>query len=174
MMNIKSIKVNGFVKIFILVGIILSLFVSIVLRKSSVSYIPLSEENMVKVIQVIDGDTIKIKGGEMVRYIGIDAPETVDPRKSVECFGKEGFRRNKELVEGKIVRLEKDVVDRDKYHRLLRYVWIDDMLVNAELVKQGFAYAYSFPPDIKYHYLFTKAQQEAMQGKRGLWRSCGY
>ena len=174
MMNIKSIKVNGFVKIFILAGIILSLFVSIVLRKSSVSYIPLSEENMVKVIQVIDGDTIKIKGGEMVRYIGIDAPETVDPRKSVECFGKEGFRRNKELVEGKMVRLEKDVVDRDKYHRLLRYVWIDDMLVNAELVKQGFAYAYSFPPDIKYHYLFTKAQQEAMQGKRGLWRSCGY
>ncbi|HLD27112.1 MAG TPA: thermonuclease family protein [Patescibacteria group bacterium] len=173
-MNIKSIKVNGFVKIFILVGIILSLFVSIVLRKSSVSYIPLSEENMVKVIQVIDGDTIKIKGGEMVRYIGIDAPETVDPRKSVECIGKEGFRRNKELVEGKMVRLEKDVVDRDKYHRLLRYVWIDDMLVNAELVKQGFAYAYSFPPDIKYHYLFTKAQQEAMQGKRGLWRSCGY
>jgi len=128
--------------------------------------------DLVKVVRVVDGDTIEIEGGEKVRYIGIDTPETVDPRKSVQCFGVEASKKNKELVEGKMVRLEKDITDRDKYNRLLRYVWLDDVLVNLELVKRGFAYSYSYPPDIKYQDQFLKAQQEAREAKRGLWNAC--
>jgi len=131
-----------------------------------------SNEGLVKVIRVIDGDTIEIEGGERVRYIGIDTPETVDPRKPVQCFGVEAFNKNKELVEGKMVRLRKDITDRDKYNRLLRYVWVGDAFINLELVKQGFAYSYSYPPDVKYQDQFVKAQQEARESKRGLWNSC--
>lgn len=81
-----------------------------------------------KVVRVIDGDTIEIEGGDRVRYIGIDTPETVDPRKPVQCYGQEASNKNKELVEGKTVELEKDVSETDKYGRLLRYVWLGDML----------------------------------------------
>lgn len=126
----------------------------------------------VKVTRVIDGDTIEIEGGERVRYIGIDTPETVDPRKPVQCFGVEASKKNKEMVEGKMVRLGKDITDRDKYNRLLRYVWVDDTFINLELVKQGFAYSYSYPPDIKYQDQFLKAQQEAREARRGLWNAC--
>lgn len=126
----------------------------------------------VKVVRVIDGDTIEIEGGERVRYIGIDTPETVDPRKSVQCFGVEASNKNKELVENKMVRLEKDITDRDKYNRLLRYVYVDDTFINLELVKQGFAYSYSYPPDIKYQDQIVKAQQDARENKKGLWNAC--
>ena len=128
--------------------------------------------DLVKVVRVVDGDTIEIEGGEKVRYIGIDTPETVDPRKPVQCFSVEASKKNKELVEGKMARLEKDITDRDKYNRLLRYVSIGDVLVNLELVKQGFAYSYSYPPDIKYQDEFVKAQQEARDLKQGLWNAC--
>lgn len=126
----------------------------------------------VKVVRVIDGDTIEIEGGERVRYIGIDTPETVDPRKPIQCFGVEASKKNKELVEGKEIRLEKDITDRDKYNRLLRYVYAGDTFVNLELVKRGFAYSYSYPPDIKYQEQFVVAQEEARSGNRGLWSSC--
>jgi len=127
---------------------------------------------LVKVTRVVDGDTIEIEGGEKVRYIGIDTPETVDPRKEVQCFGPEASKKNKELVEGKMVRLEKDITDRDKYNRLLRYIYVGDTFINLELVKQGFAYSYSYPPDIKYQDQIVKAQQGAREAKRGLWNAC--
>lgn len=125
-----------------------------------------------KVSRVIDGDTIEIEGGERVRYIGIDTPETVDPRKPVQCFGIEASNKNKELAEGKTLRLEKDTTDRDKYKRLLRYVYAGDTFINLELVKQGFAYSYSYPPDIKYQNQIVAAQQEAEKSKNGLWNAC--
>ena len=125
-----------------------------------------------KVTRVVDGDTIEIEGGEKIRYIGIDTPETVDPRKPVQCFGVEASKKNKELVEGKTVRLEKDSTDRDKYSRLLRYVWVDDLFVNLELVKQGFANSYSYPPDITYQKEFLAAETEAREAERGLWKAC--
>ena len=131
-----------------------------------------ADNGLVKVIRVIDGGTIEIEGGERVRYIGIDTPETVDPRKPVQCFGVEASRKNKELAGDKEVRLEKDVTDRDKYGRLLRYVWVGDTLINLELVKQGFASSYSYPPDIKYQDDFVKAEREARDVKRGLWDAC--
>ena len=125
-----------------------------------------------QVTRVIDGDTIELENEERVRYIGIDTPETVDPRKPVQCFGVEASKKNKELVEGKLVRLEKDLTDRDKYNRLLRYVWVGDTFINLELVKQGFASSYSYPPDVKYQDQFVEAQKEAREEKRGLWGAC--
>lgn len=124
------------------------------------------------VTKVIDGDTIEIDNGRKVRYIGIDTPETKDPRKGVQCFGQEASLKNKELVLGKKIRLEKDVSETDKYERLLRYVYVGDIFVNDYLVRQGFAHAVSFPPDIKYQEQFRQAQAEARENKRGLWLDC--
>lgn len=126
----------------------------------------------VKVARVIDGDTIELEDGQRVRYIGIDTPETVDPRKSVQCFGKEASSKNKELVEGKTVRLEKDISETDKYGRLLRYVYVDDIFVNDYLVAEGFAHASTFPPDIKYQEEFLKSERQAQASNKGLWLSC--
>lgn len=131
-----------------------------------------SDSNLVKVIRVIDGDTIEIADGARVRYIGIDTPETVDPRKPVQCFGQEAAKKNKELVDGKMVRMEKDITEQDKYGRLLRYVWLGDVFVNLELVQQGFAYSYSYPPDIKFQKQILNAEEEARLAKRGLWNAC--
>ncbi|MFA6405438.1 MAG: thermonuclease family protein [Candidatus Paceibacterota bacterium] len=130
---------------------------------------------LVKVVRVVDGDTINVEINgkiEPVRYIGIDTPETVDPRKPVQCFGVEASKKNKELVEGKMVRLETDITDRDKYNRLLRYIWLDDTLINQVLVEQGYAKSYSYPPDVKYQDKFVAAEKQARENKLGLWTAC--
>lgn len=129
---------------------------------------PISEvdSQQVKVTKVIDGDTIEIEGGKKVRYIGIDAPE------SYSCFSLESMLRNKELVEGKIIVLEKDVSETDRYNRLLRYVYVDDTFVNEILVKEGYAQVSTYPPDVKYQDKFLAAQKEARDNNRGLWSFC--
>ncbi len=127
------------------------------------------EGEIFKVVHVVDGDTIKLDNGQVVRYIGIDTPETVDPRKPVQCFGKEASAKNRELVEGKEVRLVKDISETDKYGRLLRYVYVGDEFINDYLVRQGYAHSSSYPPDVKYQDQFRSAEQEAREGKRGLW-----
>ncbi|MEK7208583.1 MAG: thermonuclease family protein [Patescibacteria group bacterium] len=127
------------------------------------------------VVRVVDGDTIEvmIEGKtDRVRYLGIDAPETVDPRKPAQCFGIEASKKNKELVAGKIVRLEKDSTERDTYNRLLRYLWLDDALINEALVAEGFARAATYPPDVKYEERFAWAERAAREEKRGLWSAC--
>lgn len=146
---------------------------------ASASAEPLQTVQQVLVTRVIDGDTIEIEGGRKVRYIGIDTPETVNPQKPVECFGSESSRKNKELVEGKSIRLEKDVSETDKYGRLLRYVYLlsqnsgsDQIFVNDYLVRQGFAHASTYPPDVKYQDQFAGAQREAMSKNMGLWAAC--
>lgn len=126
----------------------------------------------VLVTRVIDGDTIEIEGGQKIRYIGIDTPETVDPRKPVQCFGVEASKRNKELVEGKRVSLEKDIGEIDKYGRLVRYVYVGDVFINLVLVREGFAHSYTYPPDIKYQNQFIEAERLAREQKKGLWGSC--
>ncbi|MBI2476272.1 MAG: thermonuclease family protein [Candidatus Taylorbacteria bacterium] len=134
--------------------------------------VAVSADGLVRVVRAVDGDTIELEGGERVRYIGVDTPETVDPRKPVQCFGVAASKKNRELVEGKTVRLEKDITDRDKYNRLLRYVWLGDVLVNQELVAQGFAKSYSYPPDVKYQSQFVAAEKQARESKLGLWAAC--
>lgn len=124
------------------------------------------------VVRVIDGDTIEVDiGGTLykVRYIGINTPETVHPTRGEEPYGKEASAKNRELVDGKVVRLERDVSEADKYGRLLRYVWVGDLFVNAELVRLGYAQVVTYPPDVKYQDLFLQLQREAREAGRGLW-----
>jgi micrococcal nuclease len=125
-----------------------------------------------KVARVIDGDTIQIQGGEKVRYIGMDTPETVDPEKPVQFYGQEASEENRKLVEGKTVHLEKDASERDKYGRLLRYVYVGNDFINLELVRDGYARVETIAPDTKYKDMFMRAQQEAEQSKIGLWSAC--
>ncbi len=118
------------------------------------------------VTRVIDGDTIIIGTGQRVRYIGIDTPE-VYPQP--EAYGMEAWQANRKLVEGKEVRLERDVSETDKYGRLLRYVYVNDTLVNAELVRLGLAVARAYPPDTKHQGLLEQLEKEARQARRGMW-----
>lgn len=127
---------------------------------------PSSSLQQAKVVRVIDGDTIEIEGGQRVRYIGIDTAE------SGGCFATESTSKNKELVGGKTIRLEKDVSEADRYGRLLRYVYVGDILINEVLVKEGYAQVYTYPPDVKYNERFLAAQKEARESDRGLWSSC--
>jgi len=126
----------------------------------------------IAVRRVIDGDTIELVDGRRVRYIGVNTPETVDPRKPVECFGREASDENKRLVEGRLVQLEKDVSETDKYGRLLRYVYVGTIFVNDYLVRQGFARVETVSPDVRYADQFVSAQHDARDNNRGLWTSC--
>ncbi|OGH70617.1 MAG: hypothetical protein A2754_03215 [Candidatus Magasanikbacteria bacterium RIFCSPHIGHO2_01_FULL_47_8] len=125
------------------------------------------------VSRVVDGDTLELASGEKVRYIGVDTPESVHPKKPVQCFGKEAMEFNKNLVLGKKVKLVKDVSETDRYGRLLRYVYLGDgTFVNLLLVKEGYAQAATFPPDVKYSATFVAAAAEAREAERGLWSAC--
>lgn len=131
-----------------------------------------------RVIGIRDGDTIEVDFGfgnkKTVRYIGIDTPESVDPRRSVECFGKEASDINRSLVENQIVQLEKDISETDKYGRLLRYVYLGDIFVNKYLVEEGFANSSAYPPDIKYQEDLDAAEDDARYNDKGLWGTCGF
>ncbi|MDO8598614.1 MAG: thermonuclease family protein [bacterium] len=142
-------------------------------RTGAITPAPVADDGTVLVAHAADGDTIVLEGGESVRYIGIDTPETVDPRRPVQCFGPEASKANKALVDGKRVRLVADVEDRDKYHRMLRYVYLQDgTFVNLELARQGFAPAYTYPPNVAHTEEFRVAAREAREAKRGLWAKC--
>jgi micrococcal nuclease len=133
---------------------------------SLLSCVPVATESQVKVVRVIDGDTIEIAGGAHVRYIGMDTPETYP---KVEFYGPEAKAKNIELVEGKLVTLEKDVSETDKYGRLLRYVYVDGIFVNGELVRLGYAEAVSYPPDTRYQWQLEQLEKEAKAAKLGIW-----
>jgi len=133
---------------------------------------PAHEGTVATVVSVVDGDTIKIEGGEIVRYIGMNTPETVAPGRPVECYGKEASAKNKELVQGKVVELERDISNRDKYGRLLRNVWLDGELINETLVREGFAQVSTYPPDVKYEARLLEAQRQARSEGKGLWGGC--
>lgn len=136
-----------------------------------------AQPGLAKVNQVVDGDTIQVTLGgkaETVRFIGIDTPETHDPRKPVQCFGEAAAAHSRQLLEGKSVRLEADPTNsnRDKYNRLLRYVYLPDgTLVNASLIADGFAFAYVVFP---YERLdeFVALESEARANNKGLWGGC--
>ncbi|HSE34767.1 MAG TPA: thermonuclease family protein [Candidatus Paceibacterota bacterium] len=131
---------------------------------------PSGERTPEAVLRVIDGDTIELASGERVRYIGIDTPESVDPRRQVECLGKEAAERNRELVGNRVVLLESDIEERDKYGRLLRYVYLEDgTMVNETLVREGYADPATFPPNIRHVDRFLAAATLAREEKRGLW-----
>lgn len=132
-------------------------------------------EGFYQVVRVVDGDTLDVRMNgkrERVRLIGINTPETVDPRKSVQCFGKEASAKAKQLMEKKYVRLERDrsQTDKDKYGRLLRYVYLEDnTLINRQLIVDGYAYEYTYEKSYAFMTEFKNAQQQAQAEKRGLW-----
>jgi len=133
------------------------------------------------VTRVVDGDTMVVSQGEKqerVRLIGINTPETVDPRKPVECFGKEAKDYLKVLVVGKKVRLETDTSqqEQDRYGRLLRYVFLEDTtFVNQKLIEAGYAYEYTYELPYQYQEAFKKSESNARAASRGLWNTatCG-
>ena len=127
----------------------------------------------VHVSRVIDGDTIELVGGEHLLYIGIDTPEEVNPRKPVQCFAAEAAKRNKELVEGKDVVFYKDISERDRYGRLLGFVYLlDGAFVNKMLVSEGYAFNYPYAPDILMAREFKSAEESARKLRLGLWARC--
>ena len=127
---------------------------------------------IVVVKRVVDGDTIELTDGRKVRYIGIDTPELHHPTKKVQCFGQEAMIKNKELVEGKTIKMEKDVSETDRYKRLLRYIYVGDVFVNEYLAREGYASQSTFPPDVKYAELFRTAAEDAREKNKGLWKAC--
>ncbi len=128
-----------------------------------------------RIDHVVDGDTIVVGDGERVRLIGIDTPETKDPREPVGCFGVEASRHTEKLLPpGTGVRLVYDVERTDRYDRTLAYVYrsSDGLFVNAALVRDGYAYAYTYPPDVAHADELVALQREAREAGRGLWSAC--
>jgi len=129
------------------------------------------------VVRVVDGDTIRVglpSGEEPVRYIGIDTPESVKPGAPVECFAKRASAYNERLVAGEKVRLVYDIERRDRYGRLLAYVYRarDGLFVNAELVRRGYATAVTFPPNVAHERELRRLARRARMSGRGLWSGC--
>ncbi len=136
----------------------------------------------VTVVSVSDGDTVRVDINgetESLRLILIDTPETRDPNNPVECYGAEATQFTKSVLPpGTTVYLERDISDRDRFGRMLRYVWLegDDggaYLFNEALVREGYAVLYTYPPDVKYVDRIRAAQQAAVQEEAGLWEDCG-
>jgi micrococcal nuclease len=130
-----------------------------------------------RVVKVVDGDTIHVQLGsarEKVRYIGVDTPETKDPRRPVQCFGQRASDFNERLVGGELVRLVRDVEERDRYGRLLAYVYRarDGLFVNAELARLGYAQPLSIAPDVRFADRFATLAREAREHGLGLWAAC--
>ena len=133
---------------------------------------------LARVQRVVDGDTIGVALGgrsERVRYIGIDTPESAKPGAPVQCFGDRAARANERLVGHGRVRLVRDVQERDRYGRLLAYVYRagDGLFVNARLVRDGYARPLTIPPDVRFADRFRRLAAEARRAGRGLWRACG-
>jgi micrococcal nuclease len=162
---------------YLLIGLILSaiglaIFLSqkfgtqVVKTLPSSTGINLSTENTV--IRVIDGDSVILSTGEKIRYIGIDTPEI----ENGECYGTEAAKVNSDLVLGKDVKLVKDTSETDKYGRLLRYVYVGDILINDYLVKNGFAKVMTVPPDTEFEDEFVSSETNAKTNLLGFWGKC--
>jgi micrococcal nuclease len=125
-----------------------------------------------QVIDVVDGDTIHVlidKKKETVRLVLIDTPETKHPTKPIQPYGPEASIFTKKYLEGKEVKLEQDITRRDRYGRLLMYVWLEDRLFNQILLEKGLARVAVFPPDVKYVEAFRATQKVAQEAALGIW-----
>lgn len=145
---------------------------------SLIIYFNPSPAGLYRVVSVSDGDTIKVlidKKIETIRLIGVDTPETVDPRRPVQCYGKEASNFTKKSLSNQNVKLESDIIsgDRDKYKRLLRYVFLEDgQNFNQVLIEEGYGHEYTYN-SIPYRYqeIFKKSETNARENSRGLWAS---
>ncbi|MDX6664008.1 MAG: micrococcal nuclease [Solirubrobacteraceae bacterium] len=133
--------------------------------------------SVAQVVRVVDGDTIVVSTAgheDRVRYIGMDTPESVKPGTPVQCFALKASAFNKTLVEGRQVRLVQDVEARDRYGRLLAYVYRepDGLFVNEELVRRGYATPATFPPNVRFRDEIAGLARTAREAGRGLWNAC--
>jgi micrococcal nuclease len=130
-----------------------------------------------KVLKVVDGDTLLLSPAEKVRLIGVNTPETIDPRKAVECYGKEASEFTRKMVEGKTVRLELDDAyakrhHKDRYDRTLAYVYLENgTLLNSEIIRQGYGRVFS-RYKFRYRDQFRTIQRQAQDEKLGVWFYC--
>jgi len=133
-----------------------------------------NKSELLNVIRIVDGDTIVVNAGsknEKVRFIGINTPETVKPGTPVQKYGKAASAFTKRMLEGKKVRLEFDVQHRDKYARLLAYVYLEDgRMINKILVEEGYAQVMTVPPNVNYQQEFIRLERKARENKKGLWK----
>ncbi len=172
-------KMTPFLALLMLASAVFAYF-----STSHQSVVPnLSASEVYQVERAVDGDTLKLSNGDRVRLIGIDTPESsANPKlyrdasrtgkdvQTILAMGQEAKDFTRKLVEGKFVHLETDSTPRDKYGRLLAYVFLEDKtFVNAEIVRAGYAHVYTIPPNVKYQKLFIKLQNEAREKRRGLW-----
>jgi len=186
-MSRKTTPFNKNLLIIILSAIAVVLFTVNYLKTNDLSFekllfvktatpIPMPKQNnedFTLVKEVIDGDTIVLENGDVIRYLGIDTPELHHPKVGEECGGKEASDANSELVAGKKVKLEKDITDKDQYGRLLRFVFSDDgVFVNYELIRRGYAQVLAIPPDKKFEKVFIDAQLTAKNENLGIWQKC--
>jgi micrococcal nuclease len=132
----------------------------------------------VRVQEVIDGDTVILTDGEHLRYIGIDAPEIRRKIKGrwlyrPEPLAEEAKSRNERLVMGKALTIEFDQERKDRYGRLLAYVYVNDLFINAELIREGYARLLILPPNVRHADLFLRLEREAMRERKGIWNMKG-
>lgn len=131
-----------------------------------------TQRQKAKVSLVLDGDTIEISDKIRVRLIGIDTPELKTKTNPPQCFAETAAKITRSLLENQTIEMEKDVSETDRYGRLLRYIYLDNILINEFLLSAGFARIETIPPDVKYYQLFLEAEKEARSFGRGLWKSC--
>ncbi len=181
----KSTGVKG------IVSFIIAVVVAIIAGQMTVKHLPPAttptaqvDKSFHRVTRVVDGDTIVLDNKEHVRLIGVDTPESRDNPKLVKdakrlksdkqaiiAMGKKAASFTRQLVEGKTVRVDVDIEPRDRYKRLLGYVYLEDgTFVNEKIIREGYAYPLTIPPNVRYADVFKQAFDEAREARRGLWR----
>ncbi len=156
------------------------IFINLVIFFNS-NFFNIYELSETKVIRIIDGDTFEIylnRKIEKVRLLGINSPESVNPNKKLECFGLESSEKLKTILENKIIKLEADETqdNRDRYGRLLRYVFLDEININKKLIEEGYGFEYTYKKPYKYQKEFEIAEKIAKENNQGLWnkKNCDY
>ena len=145
-------------------------------RRGSKDSHPRADERLpVDVLEVVDGDTIRVDldgSSTPVRLIGIDTPEKDGPYTDEECFGAEASRYTERALDGRSIDLEFDVERTDRFDRTLAYVWVEDALFNERILLDGYAQQATFPPNVRYAERFTEAQRSARAAGAGHWTAC--
>lgn len=160
-----------------LIGILGALIIAVALAASRQAGgpAPSGAGGETAVVRIVDGDTLIVTGGARVRLIGINTPESVDPRRPVECFGQEASAALARLVPpGTPVRLSYDIERTDDFGRTLAYLYrtSDGLFVNAALIEGGFAQPATFPPNVAHAGEFAALARQAQEAKAGLWSAC--
>lgn len=148
--------------------ILINILLLAILLLAIIYWININRVEEHEVVLVEDGDTFKLDNGETVRYIGIDTPE-ITIIEHPQCFGNEATEANRAMIEGKTIKLKRDIKNRDIYGRLLRYVYVDNKFINEELIKNGYARLMTVYPNVSFSREFKMAEKNAQKNKIGLW-----